>query len=107
MVQQIEDQNETNQSEAFIEERKFDVETNGEQPNLQQAGKEWEELTQQFTSLVLNEAGMQHADDGHFADAVIMWNKATSLGCAQSHYNLAVCYENGKGCKKDLEEVRA
>ena len=54
----------------------------------------------------MNEAGLQRAEEGHFTDAIALWGEASRTGCAKSHYNLAVCYENGNGCKRDLKEVR-
>ena len=91
-------------SDVVYEKRPFEYEER--KTSLQEAGKEWENLTQEFRSLVLNEAGLQRAEEGHFPDAIALWGEASSSGCAKSHYNLAVCYENGNGCKKDLKEVR-
>lgn len=103
----FEPKDETIATEKFEEGSRLDYDSITERrTSLKQAGKEWNQLTRQFTSLVLNQAGLQHAQEGRITEAIGLWNEATAAGCAESHYNLAVCYENGTSCRKDLSKVR-
>lgn len=49
--------------------------------------------------------GSQEAQKGNMKSAAALWKEASKLGNAKSHFNLGVCYETGKGVKKDLQEV--
>ncbi len=92
-----EDENLQQSESSIIDARKKSV---------RQAGREWNDLSEHFTSLVLNNAGLWHARRRRYGDALAFWDQSSSFGCAKAHYNLAVCYENGRGVDADIEKVK-
>jgi TPR repeat protein len=50
--------------------------------------------------------GSQEAQQGHLKSAAALWEEAANLGNTKSRFNLAVCYETGRGVKKNLKEVK-
>ena len=45
------------------------------------------------------------AKAGRYRDAFQLWCMAAEAGYDKAHYNVALCYEQGKGTKADLSKV--
>ena len=68
---------------------------------------EWQNLCDTYCGIQGNEGGLMHARAGNFVSALQCWKKtAGDTGYAKANYNMGVCYETGKGTKKDLAKVR-
>ncbi len=49
--------------------------------------------------------GMKYYNNGDYANALKCFKKAADQGDAEAQYGLGVCYENGYGVSKDLQEA--
>ena len=47
----------------------------------------------------------QHFAGGELEEAVKCYREAAAQGNAGAQYNLGVCYKNGEGVKRDMEEA--
>ncbi|CAH1780449.1 unnamed protein product [Owenia fusiformis] len=73
--------------------------------NLSRAIENFMVLASQFKSLVHHNAGLDFAKKGQYSNAVKEWTIASSQGYNKSQFNLALCYELGKGIDKNLQEA--
>jgi TPR repeat protein len=51
------------------------------------------------------ERGVEAYEAGHFEEAVRLFRLAAARGHARAQFNLAVCFENGKGVEQDFEQA--
>ena len=56
-------------------------------------------------AIAQNEAGAIHYDKGRYQDAFKWFTKSAAQGYTYAQSNLAKCYEDGKGVKKDIPEA--
>lgn len=75
--------------------------------SLDDAFKKFEEVCKKYEAVGKGIMGSQEAQKQNFKSAVEHWEQSSQLGHAKSHFNLALCYEMGKGVKKDLKEVQS
>ena len=52
-----------------------------------------------------NLLGLHRAEAGRMKEAVYEWKESSFLGYTKANFNLALCYETGKGVKKDLKQA--
>lgn len=71
---------------------------------LEQAFKNFEDVCKKYTATGKGILGSQEAQQGHLKSAAALWEEAANLGNTKSRFNLAVCYETGRGVKKNLKE---
>ena len=50
--------------------------------------------------------GNKYYKEGKYREAAYWYEKAANQGNAPAQYNLGVCYENGRGVKKDLKKAK-
>ena len=73
--------------------------------SLEEAFKNFEDVCKIYTATGKGIMGVQEAQKGHFKSAAALWEEGAKLGNTKSRFNLALCYETGRGVKKNLEEV--
>lgn len=61
-------------------------------------------ITNVFISLFM--AGLESAKSGNHEEAFLCFVTAAQQGYHKAHFNTAVCYEKGRGVRKDHENVR-
>ena len=52
-----------------------------------------------------NYLGVQQAQEGHLEKAVQHFTQGSQVGFSKATFNLAVCYEQGRGVDQELEKV--
>lgn len=51
-------------------------------------------------------AGLESAKSGNYEDAFMCFVTAAQQGYSKAQFNTGVCYEKGRGVRKDKEKVR-
>lgn len=51
-------------------------------------------------------AGLESVKSGNYEDAFMCFATAAQQGYSKAHFNTGVCYEKGRGVRKDKEKVR-
>ncbi|KAK2145185.1 hypothetical protein NP493_4003g00003 [Ridgeia piscesae] len=75
-----------------------------EKDALAEAAEEWLKLTRTYTNMTRNREATLLAKAGRYRDAFQLWGMAAEAGYDKAHYNVALCYEQGKGTKTDLSK---
>ncbi|ELU04399.1 hypothetical protein CAPTEDRAFT_223518 [Capitella teleta] len=72
---------------------------------LKQALTDWESLTLLYTNMKHNRIATKLANKENYNEAFQLWEHASSKGYAKASYNLAICYETGKGVPQDMSQA--
>ena len=70
---------------------------------LSEARGAWSELDKHYVNIACNVAAQQHAKGGDIKRAIELWQRSSMLG--SSCFNLALCYELGRGVDVDLAKA--
>ena len=73
--------------------------------SIEEAFAEFEDVCKKYAGIGKGIMGSQAAMLGNMKSAATLWEEAVSLGHSKSIYNLALCYEQGKGVPQNLQEV--
>ena len=76
-----------------------------EKDALATAAEEWLKLTHSYANMTRNAEARILAKSGHYREALQLWKRAADDGYNKAHYNVALCYEQGKGTKADISKV--
>ena len=79
--------------------------TGVEKDALSTAAEEWLKLTHSYANMTRNAEARILAKAGQYREAMQLWKKAADDGYNKAHYNMALCYEQGKGTKADISKV--
>ncbi|WAQ99091.1 hypothetical protein MAR_023464 [Mya arenaria] len=72
---------------------------------LESVFADFSDVCNKYTAIGKSIMGLQAAEDGNNKLAADLWQEACELGNTKAKFNLAVCYEHGKGVQKDQKEV--
>ena len=72
---------------------------------LEEAVAEWCSLSAQCIARVHHHLAFSALRRGSAREAFAQWQQACHQGDPRAHFNLALCYELGKGTAKDLRKV--
>lgn len=59
-----------------------------------------------LTNVFISLAGLESAKSGNYEEAFLCFVTAAQQGYHKAHFNTGVCYEKGRGVRKDKENVR-
>ncbi|XP_045204476.2 uncharacterized protein LOC123557209 [Mercenaria mercenaria] len=97
-LQTVEEHVETDRTQEVVKETQ-------QLESLEEAFKNFEDVCQKYTATGKGIMGTQEAQQGNLKSAAALWEEASKLGNTKSRFNLAVCYETGRGVKQNLGEA--
>ncbi|XP_069130409.1 uncharacterized protein [Argopecten irradians] len=72
---------------------------------LENVMKEFEAVCRTYAAVGQNIAGLQKAMKGQLTEAANHWAEASSSAYGKASFNLALCYETGRGVKKNIKKA--
>jgi len=73
--------------------------------SLESAFANFEQVCKKYTAVGKGMMASRAAQTGQMDTAVRLWQESSRLGHGKSQFNLAVCYETGRGVEKDLSKA--
>lgn len=73
---------------------------------LESVMNEFKVVCRNYTCIGQNIAGVKNAMAGHMTQAANLWAEASSSGYGKASFNLGLCYETGRGVKKNIKQVK-
>ena len=73
---------------------------------FKEAVDEWCTFSNRCAAKVHNQVALHQLQRGNTPEAFRQWQLACQQGDPSAHFNLALCYELGKGTSEDLSKVR-
>ncbi|KFZ53245.1 Death ligand signal enhancer, partial [Antrostomus carolinensis] len=72
---------------------------------LEEAAFQLQQIFRIDISIALNILGIESMRAGHYSIAYTCFKLAADRGYSKAQFNVGLCYEHGRGTKKDLEKV--